>query len=523
MARHSVNAERAFEMLRDHSQHNGRKLSDVAAAVVESHLLLLPPRRAAPTAAGRVARSDPPGSAGLRAVRARPPAARERRGPRDLSFSPVSRTGTWNRLRCGCERRNSRRKRISCRLQPAVPRDTKPPAERVEHDQAGRSSTRFGSRFKRRGRLVRPIVDRVLDSRNPGTVDPWLSAETPLRLPTGRPVALEVVQALLAGQELERKRLARELHDETAQALTSILLGLKALEEQVGKEPLALIRRLVGSALDDVRRLAVELRPPALDDFGLEPALDHLAAIVAEQSGLGVTVSFAARGERLTVEQETALYRIVQQALTNVVNHADARSVRIVVSGSRRHRSCADRGRRRRLRPRPRTRGRSRRRRDARACPAPRRQLRDRLVTGCGYHRRRRGPHPIGGRRLRRGRAVARPRAATPASRSGERSRIVEAVDPRAEDDREARASRGHAVVEGRSPAGSGAPSGRVAVQSTSAATSWIASALVRWLSARERAPGLEVDGVAQRCDEEASLRPRAGRPAARVSAASAR
>ena len=164
-------------------------------------------------------------------------------------------------------------------------------------------------------------------------MEPWLSLETPSRLPAARPVALEVVQALLAGQELERKRFARELHDETAQALTSILLGLKALEEQVGKEPLALIRRLVGSALDDVRRLAVELRPPALDDFGLEPALDHLATVVAGQSGLGVTVRFAVRGERLTVEQETALYRIVQQALTNVVNHAEARTARIVVSG----------------------------------------------------------------------------------------------------------------------------------------------------------------------------------------------
>ena len=180
---------------------------------------------------------------------------------------------------------------------------------------------------------MRTIVDRVLDSGGRGTIDPWLSAETPSRLPAARPVAQEVVQALLAGQELERKRLARELHDETAQALTSILLGLKALEAQVGEEPLALIRRLVCSALDDVRRLAVELRPAVLDDFGLEPALDHLAAVVAEQSGLAITVSFAARGERPTAEQETALYRVVQQALTNVVNHAEARSVRIAVSG----------------------------------------------------------------------------------------------------------------------------------------------------------------------------------------------
>ncbi|HKI91546.1 MAG TPA: sensor histidine kinase [Gaiellaceae bacterium] len=141
------------------------------------------------------------------------------------------------------------------------------------------------------------------------------------------------MRALLAGQELERKRLARELHDETAQALTSILLGLKGLEGRVGEEPLAVIRGLVGSALGDVRRLAVELRPPALDDLGLGPALDRLATIVAEKSGLGIEVDVAFRGEQLTPEQETALYRIVQQALANVVNHADARSVSVVVCG----------------------------------------------------------------------------------------------------------------------------------------------------------------------------------------------
>ena len=86
------------------------------------------------------------------------------------------------------------------------------------------------------------------------------------------------MRALLEGQELERTRLARELHDETGQALASILLGLKTLEREVGEEPLAVIRELVASALDDVRRLTVELRPPALDDFGLAAALERLTA-----------------------------------------------------------------------------------------------------------------------------------------------------------------------------------------------------------------------------------------------------
>ena len=93
-------------------------------------------------------------------------------------------------------------------------------------------------------------------------------------------VGREGTRALLEGQELERKRLARELHDETGQALTSILLGLKQLEQRVGEEPLAAVRELVGSALENVRNLTIELRPPVLDDFGLGPALERLASMV---------------------------------------------------------------------------------------------------------------------------------------------------------------------------------------------------------------------------------------------------
>jgi signal transduction histidine kinase len=146
-------------------------------------------------------------------------------------------------------------------------------------------------------------------------------------------VGRSAVQALLEGQELERKRLARELHDETGQALASILLGLKSLEAQVGTGPVASIRELVGSALDDVRRLTVELRPPALDDFGLGPALERLTTMTAERSGIDMQLSVRSP-LKLSPEQETALYRIVQEALTNVIKHARAQSVSIVVMPS---------------------------------------------------------------------------------------------------------------------------------------------------------------------------------------------
>ena len=98
------------------------------------------------------------------------------------------------------------------------------------------------------------------------------------------------LRRVVEAQELERRRLARELHDETGQALTSILLGLKAVEEAKDDEQrdaaAADLRELVVSTLQDVRRLAVELRPKALDDFGLLPALERLAQTFTEQIGI---------------------------------------------------------------------------------------------------------------------------------------------------------------------------------------------------------------------------------------------
>jgi two-component system, NarL family, sensor histidine kinase DevS len=148
-------------------------------------------------------------------------------------------------------------------------------------------------------------------------------------------VSRDALRRVVEAQELERARLARELHDETGQALTSILLGLKHLDDVVetaeARRATASIRELVASTLQDVRRLAVELRPSALDDFGLVPAVERLASNVAEQSELVVDLEARLGDDRLPPEAETALYRIVQEALTNVVKHADAHRVSITL------------------------------------------------------------------------------------------------------------------------------------------------------------------------------------------------
>jgi len=146
-------------------------------------------------------------------------------------------------------------------------------------------------------------------------------------------VARDAVRRVVQAQELERQRLARELHDETGQALTSILLGLKPLEEALADQPeraaLAALREQVVSALQDVRRLAVELRPAVLDDFGLGPALERLVDGFAEQSDTRVDFHSALGETRLPTEAETTLYRVVQEGLTNIAKHADAQHVSV--------------------------------------------------------------------------------------------------------------------------------------------------------------------------------------------------
>jgi len=162
-----------------------------------------------------------------------------------------------------------------------------------------------------------------------------LAARAAIAVDLSERVSRDAVRRVVEAQELERGRLARELHDETGQALTSILLGLKPLEQQAesdeAREAIGSLRELVVSTLQNVRRLAVELRPSALDDFGLVAAVERLTDTFREQSGLTVDLATQLGGERLPREIETTLYRIIQESLTNVVKHAGAKTVSIVL------------------------------------------------------------------------------------------------------------------------------------------------------------------------------------------------
>lgn len=140
---------------------------------------------------------------------------------------------------------------------------------------------------------------------------------------------------IIKAQEQERKRIARELHDETSQVLTSLLISLALLEESIGpseaRERIAETRALAHQTLRAIRNLSIDLRPSALDDLGLLPALRWY--IKEYQKKCAIEVEFQASGlkERLPAEMETALYRIVQESLTNTARHANAHKVTITL------------------------------------------------------------------------------------------------------------------------------------------------------------------------------------------------
>jgi PAS domain S-box-containing protein len=153
-------------------------------------------------------------------------------------------------------------------------------------------------------------------------------------------VRARLLEQVTAAQEEEQRRLARELHDETGQSLTSLLVGLRTLAEApsliAAREQVAELRRVTARALDEVRRLARGLRPGVLDELGLVPAVEQLATDHTQMRSIAVEVSAVGFGlERLPPTVETALYRIIQEALTNVAKHAGARSANVVLQRRR--------------------------------------------------------------------------------------------------------------------------------------------------------------------------------------------
>jgi signal transduction histidine kinase len=159
-------------------------------------------------------------------------------------------------------------------------------------------------------------------------------AEADLELANARLHALS--RRLVELQEEERRSIARELHDEAGQLLASLLFTLKMLQERAADPQTVAeeVERLIGlaeGAMENLHRLAVRLRPASLDQLGLEAALRQQCDVLNGHNGL--EVAFAALGpeRRLSPETETALYRIVQEALTNAVRHAGAGRIDVLL------------------------------------------------------------------------------------------------------------------------------------------------------------------------------------------------
>jgi signal transduction histidine kinase len=160
----------------------------------------------------------------------------------------------------------------------------------------------------------------------------------------------------MASAEQERRRWARELHDETLQGLGGLQVLLSSALRRSEPEQVATAVRAavgeIGTEIEKLRTLITELRPAALDELGLQPALESLADRVAAVEGVVVTTDVelgdaAGAAGRLSPELETAVYRLVQEALTNVVKHARAERVEVVVraGGGRVELTVSDDGR----------------------------------------------------------------------------------------------------------------------------------------------------------------------------------
>lgn len=183
--------------------------------------------------------------------------------------------------------------------------------------------------FLARARKVRigdPQVDELTDTLN-AMLD---------EVETYRKEVRKLSSQAISAQEEERKRIARELHDETAQALTSLLVRLRIAErastlEEI-KAGIGAVRDLATRTLDEVRKMAVELRPSALDDLGLVPALQWYTKQYAEDHRVELEFHTEGFDQRLPADVELVLYRVIQEALTNVAKHSRARRVKVLVS-----------------------------------------------------------------------------------------------------------------------------------------------------------------------------------------------
>lgn len=142
---------------------------------------------------------------------------------------------------------------------------------------------------------------------------------------------------LFHSQEIERRRIARELHDEVGQALTGINFALETVEKVAANEPDRLkvhileIKKQINRTYQEMRRLSHRLHPALLSDLGLEPALDAYLKNISKHSGLRIDFKMMGFGKRMDLDIESVLYRLAQEALTNTLKHACATRFRLSI------------------------------------------------------------------------------------------------------------------------------------------------------------------------------------------------
>ncbi len=145
----------------------------------------------------------------------------------------------------------------------------------------------------------------------------------------------ELFRRVVAAQEAERQRIARDLHDETGQALTAIGLGLRGLESRMARDPsqavdtLHQLQALTADSLQELQRLMTDLRPSHLDDLGLSAALRWYTSKIEERYHLQITTDIHGDEQPLEEPAKIAVFRIIQEALNNVLKHSSAKHVRI--------------------------------------------------------------------------------------------------------------------------------------------------------------------------------------------------
>lgn len=206
--------------------------------------------------------------------------------------------------------------------------------------QAGHSDE-FESLINFRSNGTEAVVQAIATDRSPfdaGSVR-WQFQNITRRKRAER----ELMMRLVTSQENERRRISREIHDHFGQELTALSFGLRDLESDIpegtpGRRRLRALKEAVDRLGRQAHELAFELRPAALDDLGLKAALEGLIQRWSEDVGIPVGFHFASDGEnRAASEAELALYRIIQEALTNIAKHASASSVSVIIEQGRSH------------------------------------------------------------------------------------------------------------------------------------------------------------------------------------------